>query len=510
MTQRDHPLAPAGGRTPPAGAPAQPQGPQGPPTARVFSQPKHRIPIQTGTAGPATSRSSAPRRAGAQHARRAVPAGRTSRRAAPALWYRRRPAVLIAAGLALLLLVGISAVVVTTQRKPVAQSVVGLNQSPAASEQPTIPGTPSSPPSTQPGSDGSTSATGSSSSTGLPVETATPSYPANNAAAVRQVLPAVGQGVVFGFWVSGGGDVRTVEQKMGVTFGAVRRYKDFNASQLWPNDEDKQLAAGGRLVHAAWETMSFDGGYDPSLQPAPAVTAADAHSGMANRKIWTYRQILNGSLDRYIDTVALRIKNSGATYMIDFNHEADDAKSLGGSNTQRDAAGTPREYAASYRYLVNRFRALRVTNVVWAITWSGWMAKYPDKHWVFRQLWPGAGYVNAILWDPYNTSASQWRSFADLVRPMYNALRNGLLDAVDPTAKNLPYGLGEFGSIPDARRPQWLRDIPGQLHQFPRLTYVNYYSSGDWGSMHNDPAAVAALGQALRSPYILTRNPATR
>ena len=93
---------------------------------------------------------------------------------------------------------------------------------------------------------------------------------------------------------------------------------------------------------------------------------------------------------------------------------------------------------------------------------------------------------------------------------MYRALQGGMLDAVDPTAKNLPYGLGEFGSVPDARRPQWLRDIPAQLPKFPQVTYLTYYSSGSWGELHHDAAAIGALGQALRSSYFVRRTPTVR
>ncbi len=319
--------------------------------------------------------------------------------------------------------------------------------------------------------------------------------------ALAASLPQVGKGAVFGFWQAGGGDFAAVEQRMRQEFGAAHRYYDFNAGQMWPTAQDRRLVDEGKLLHVSWETLSYQGGYDPALQPAPAVTAWDAHSSRT-RRVWSYHQITNGSLDRYLDTMAQRVKQIGKPIIIDFNHEADDLPAISGSNTQRQAAGSPQEYAAAYRYLVQRFRAQGVTNVVWAITWSGWSASNPSTWWVFQQSWPGQGYVNLILWDPYNNKASNWRSFAQIVRPMYQALQKGMLDPVDPTAKYLRYGLGEFGSVPDGRRSAWLRSIPDQLKQFPQLTYVNYYSSGGWGTLHDDPDAITALGSALRDPYI--------
>ena len=73
------------------------------------------------------------------------------------------------------------------------------------------------------------------------------------------------------------------------------------------------------------------------------------------------------------------------------------------------------EYAAAYRHIVDRFRARGVSNVLWAWTMSGWTASDPSKAWSLQQLWPGPGYVNIILWDPYNHDPSRWRSFAQIV-----------------------------------------------------------------------------------------------
>lgn len=320
--------------------------------------------------------------------------------------------------------------------------------------------------------------------------------------AVNAALPQPGKGAKFGFWQAGGANFSAAEVKMNATFGAAHRYQGFNGTQLWPSDADKAMANQGKTLHVSWETMNYLDTYNTSLQPAPAVKAYDAHSKQW-RSMWGYTQITNGSLDRYIDTIATRVKQLGKPIIIDFNHEADDIAAVGGSNTQRAATGTPSEYAAAYRHIVTRFRAQGVTNVVWAVTWSGWTVSDTSKQWIFKQLWPGKGYVDLILWDPYNNKATNWRSFAQLVTPMYSALRAGLLDSVDPSAKNLRYGLGEFGSVADPRRPQWLRDIPGQIKMFPQMTYVNYYSSGSWGQLHDDPASLDALGTALRDPYFI-------
>jgi hypothetical protein len=338
--------------------------------------------------------------------------------------------------------------------------------------------------------------------TATPTATATPTGPTGpvGSSAAARAFPGQGTGAVLGFWDAGGTDVRHTESKMGSKFGAAHRYRDFDATALWPSSDEVKLATEGRLVHFSWETMSYSGRYDSKLQPAPGTSARDAHSNQ-HRKLWTYKQITSGSMDRYIDTIAKRLKSSPGTYLIDFNHESDDTPDMGGSNTQRAAAGSRTEYAAAYRHLVGRFRAVGVTNVAWGLTLAGWTTGDKGKWAELRQMWPGRGYVDIIMWDPYNNHASNWRDFGETVSGTYNAINAGLFDAVDPTAKNLPVGLGEFGSVPDARRPGWLRSIPSELRKLPNLVYLNYYSSGSWGSLKGDNASIAALGAASRDSW---------
>ena len=223
---------------------------------------------------------------------------------------------------------------------------------------------------------------------------------------------------------------------------------------------DALQAAGGRTVHIGWELVSYDGGYDPNLQPAPGASSADRSGSV--QKTWTYKQVSNGSLDRYLDAVAAKVKATSYKFIVDIDPETDDRPDIGGTAKIRAAAGTRAEYVAAYRHIVDRFRAKGVTNILWGWTMSGWTASDPSKAWNLQQLWPGSSYVNIIMWDPYNHSASNWRSFSQLVAPFYNAIRGGLLDPVDANAKKLPLGLGEYGCIADPRRADWFKAIPAR------------------------------------------------
>jgi hypothetical protein len=318
------------------------------------------------------------------------------------------------------------------------------------------------------------------------------------------VLPAQGTGALFGYYQSGGADPRPMESKIGRKFDLIHHFKDFDATNnMWPSSAMLSQAAEGRTIHIGWEFVSYDGGYDSALQPAPGASSTD-RSG-ASQKTWTYRQVTNGSLDRYLDAVAAKAKATPYKYIVDLDPEMDDRPDIGGTAKIRAAAGTRAEYAAAYRHIVNRFRARGVTNVVWAWTVSGWTASDPSKAWSLQQLWPGPNYVNVIMWDPYNHKADRWRSFGQMVAPFYNAIRGGLLDPVDTSAKKLPFGLGEYGCIDDPRRADWLKAIPSQARAYPGIVSLGYFSSGSWGALHTDTVDTAAFGAAGKDAWLRTR-----
>jgi hypothetical protein len=318
------------------------------------------------------------------------------------------------------------------------------------------------------------------------------------------VLPAQGTGALFGYYQAGGADPRPMETKIGRKFDLIHHFKDFDATNnMWPTTAMVSEASQGRIIHVGWELVSYDGSYDSALQPAPGASSTD-RSGHT-QKTWTYRQVNSGSLDRYLDAVGAKVRATPYKFIVDIDPETDDRPDIGGTAKIRAAAGTRTEYAAAYRHIVDRFRARGVTNVVWAWTMSGWTASDPSKAWSLQQLWPGPGYVSVIMWDPYNHSATNWRSFAQIVAPFYNAIRGGLLDKVDTTARKLPLGLGEYGCIADSRRPAWLKAIPSQARSYPGLVSLGYFNSGSWGSLGTDTYSIAAFGTAGKDAWFHTR-----
>jgi len=339
----------------------------------------------------------------------------------------------------------------------------------------------------------------------VPSATTTPApAPAGGTAVPAGVLPAQGSGALFGYYGSGSADYTTMESKIGRKFDLIHNFKDFDATNnMWPTPAMITQSSQGRTIHIGWEMVSYDGGYDPNLQPAPGATSTD-RSGKV-QKTWTYKQVSNGSLDRYLDAVAAKVKATSYKFIVDIDPETDDRPDIGGTAKIRAAAGTRAEYVAAYRHIVDRFRAKGVSNILWGWTMSGWTASDPSKAWSLQQLWPGSSYVNVIMWDPYNHSASNWRSFGQMIAPFYNAIRGGLLDPVDANAKKLPLGLGEYGCIADPRRPDWFKAIPSQAKAYPALVSLGYFNSGSWAALGTDSTSIAAYGTAGKDAWFHTR-----
>jgi hypothetical protein len=333
----------------------------------------------------------------------------------------------------------------------------------------------------------------------------TTTAPAPSVTTPSGVLPAQGTGALFGYYQAGGGDPRPMETKVGRKFDLIHHFKDFDATNnMWPTSAMLSQAAEGRIIHIGWELVSYDGGYDSALQPAPGASSVDRSGNY--QKTWTYRQVTSGSLDRYLDAVATKVKATPSyKFIVDIDPEMDDRPDIGGTAKIRAAAGTRTEFAAAYRHIVDRFRARGVTNVVWAWTVSGWTATDSSKAWSLQQLWPGPGYVNIIMWDPYNHNPDRWRSFGQMVAPFYNSIRGGLLDPVDIGAKKLPMGLGEYGCVADPRRPDWFKAIPSQARSYPALVSLGYFNSGSWAYLGTDSTSIAAFGTAGKDAWFHTR-----
>lgn len=104
----------------------------------------------------------------------------------------------------------------------------------------------------------------------------------------------------------------------------------------------------------------------------------------------------------------------------------------------RPAGGTPAQFIAAWRYLVDFFRNHGATNVRWVFnpTTDTYAGTTP-----VTTIWPGSAWVDVLGLDGYNWGTGgvfTWRSFADIYATQY-----ARLTALDPS---LPVWVCETGS----------------------------------------------------------------
>lgn len=275
----------------------------------------------------------------------------------------------------------------------------------------------------------------------------------------------------------GSATVPAMEQALGKKFDIVKEYKDFSSANTFLTPSETAAVTTGHIIHFAWVSRVY--GKRGASMPAP----------QGSNNVYTYRQISSGQLDAYIDSVAVKLKKFGKPVFVSFDHEPDVTRAGFG----RVEAGSFAEFPQAYRHIVSRFRSVGASNVVWTWVVSGWQ---PNDS-IYRTLYPGDDVVDWIGWDPYQHVSSSWALPVTVFGRFYHRLDNGLLGA---TAAAKPRMLGEFGCMPDPRRPAWFRAVPSAFQQLPKLKAAEYFNSGTWGAFYpGDAASTSAFGSALRA-----------
>jgi hypothetical protein len=283
---------------------------------------------------------------------------------------------------------------------------------------------------------------------------------------------------------------------------------------------------GGSNVDARFINFNRDSGSTLSVghdyrRPGEQLSRADVRLAktpgallFANyRPAWTWSQADGGdrTVNAQIDKMARSVKALGRTkILMTIYHEPEKAVSGGASNCPstiyQGSGGSPAQYRAMWANVEARFAALRVTNVVWAIDFTG----YYRWNCMLDDLWPGNSLVNWVLWDPYMTNHSD---FSQSVGSMYNTLTS-LSDSTHNYLSK-PWGLGEFGDLntSDAVQNSFYSTVKQALdtHEFPKLKLLTLYDSkGHLGdsrvaydeSGHWDSAEIANLSTLAHDPVV--------
>ncbi|MFI0421488.1 glycoside hydrolase family 26 protein [Spongiactinospora sp. 9N601] len=309
-----------------------------------------------------------------------------------------------------------------------------------------------------------------------PLETGrVPAPPKGDCTAAPTLKQGPECGAWFGVYVPPRGDsllasLDALEGGVGRRFDIVFAYHDMSTTEngrLLRGDEPE--IGRDRLLLLGWESELWDSG----------------------RNI-PWRDIASGAVDRtVIDPQAQRIKEYGRPVLIGFDGEME----------LREDSGSPEEYVAAYRHIVDRFRALGVDNVAWVWGVTGYL-DYRDQ---WKAFYPGDTYVDWISYDPYNFARCRnagWQTFEETVRPAHDwFVRNGFGDK--------PFVISEYGTETDPDRPgargEWYNEVPEVLKRLPRIKAVLQWNAVDAAGCDfrlEGPGVLPAFSGAGRDPYL--------
>jgi hypothetical protein len=294
---------------------------------------------------------------------------------------------------------------------------------------------------------------------------------------VARAVPSVlvpERGAYLGSWVAprvdedGHEPIRRVERAIDRRFAIDHRY--YRWDQELPTAYDRATFRAGRLAFVSWKAMRIDGSIVP------------------------WQEIANGDRDRWITLQARRFEAFGAPIYVSFHDEPED-----------DAAfGSPAEFAAAYRRIVEIFRAERVHNVAFVWTMMSWTFD-PGSGRDPMDWYPGDGYVDVVGTNGYNwfpmRSGARWLSFRQIVAPTiaFAAERDKPVFVVE-------CGVMEDPSDPE-RKATWFRRIPRAVERWARLKGVIYFDEVKDGYpwvTDSSPNAIAGYADLAASPWLST------
>jgi glycosyl hydrolase family 26 len=200
-------------------------------------------------------------------------------------------------------------------------------------------------------------------------------------------------------------------------------------------------------------------------------------------------EIAAGAQDRLIKERASAVKDLGQTVLIRWFWEMD-------GNKKREWAGSPTDYIAAWRRIVDIFRSEGVTNVEWV--WCPNASAFNDGE--AQPFYPGDDYVDWICADGYNWApgrlGDEWRSFRDIFGGFY----------AWASQKNKKIMVGEFGVQERSgdEKARWVEEARTTLKtDFSLIKAVVYFNADadyDW-RMNTSPSAYRAFRDMARDPW---------
>ncbi len=288
------------------------------------------------------------------------------------------------------------------------------------------------------------------------------------------LLPA--QGAFLGSWVLPRGSeserdaIRRVESQIGRKFDIDHRYYKWDASiptaaQQWDVDT-------GRIPFVNWVAGRTNGGVVP------------------------WRSIANGDEDGWIGRRADAFREFGAPIYLTFHHEPED-------DTGR--WGSPEDFAAAFRHVVEVFRDHGANNVGFVWTLMAWTFD-PASGRDVNAFYPGDGYVDFVGADGYNWFPDRpgdgWTTFQMVFdRTQEFAVAHG-----KPWLA-VEYGVLEDPDVP-GRKAQWFRDALATAKTWPELKGMIYFDSTKNHAWDTDSSSssIQAYAEIANDPYLMQQS----
>ena len=177
----------------------------------------------------------------------------------------------------------------------------------------------------------------------------------------------------------------------------------------------------------------------------------------------SWSAIASGQQDATIITHADALKSAGYPVYLAYHHEPED---------DLDTYGSPTEYAAAFRRVVEVFRSRGVTNVAFVWNMMGWTFD-PRSGRNPNEFYPGDAYVDIVGADGYNwypdKAGSTWSLFRDIFKETNDFA----------VAHGKPWMIAEYGCQEDpavpGRKGDWFRDALATAKTWPSLKAMIYF-----------------------------------